>query len=72
MKRATNLSIFFDFLSDCIHLKNQVKPIEVIRYEALQNGLEYLLTALTGCQALLKFAFMIKHLKTAWLKSFLG
>lgn len=40
------ISIFYDFLSDCIHLKAQVKPLEVIRYEALQNGVEYLLTAL--------------------------
>ena len=38
--------IFYQFIIDCIHKANQVKPIETIRYQAYLDGIELLLTAL--------------------------
>lgn len=37
---------FFDFISDCIHIKNGVKPIEAIKHDAFLKGIECFLVAL--------------------------
>lgn len=44
--KARFTNIFFTFITDCIHKANQVKPIELIQYQAYLSGVERLLVSL--------------------------